>query len=150
MRGVTVTGTRETSHRNPTWYADLFTSYLGPFATDEAHFYVGGATGIDSLAVLWLAGNTKSGITVVVPGTIAEQPADARQAIGQSRDRLTSVVELAAASLQTSAYHARNRWMVDRSELVIGFPLEGTGASGTWYTINYAAEQSKPRLVVPV
>ncbi|MET9294257.1 hypothetical protein [Streptomyces sp. NPDC003077] len=150
MRSVTITGTRDTGHRSLAWYADLFTAYLSPFATDDAHFYVGGARGIDSLALLWLAGNTKSGISVVVPGTVAQQPADARQAIEQSRDRLTEVVELGAAPLGSPAYHARNRWMVDRSGLVIGFPLGGAETSGTWQTINYAAEQSKPRLIVPV
>ena len=40
--------------------------------------------------------------------------------------------------------------MVDRSGFVIGFPKGTDPHSGTWYTVNYAAAQGKPRLVVPV
>lgn len=40
--------------------------------------------------------------------------------------------------------------MVDRSEFVIGFPFGDNPVSGTWYTLNYAAEHGKPRLVVPL
>lgn len=148
---MTITGTRSTGHRELAWYAELFSRYLGPFASEEARFHIGGATGIDSMALLWLAGNAKSSITVVVPGTVDQQPADARQAITRCADRIAEIVELQAAKLHTPTYHARNRWMVDRSEFVIGFPLAGPqGASGAWQTINYAAEQEKPRLVVPV
>ncbi len=40
--------------------------------------------------------------------------------------------------------------MVDRGQLVIAFPRGEDQTSGTWYTVNYAAEQGKPRLIVPV
>ncbi|MFE6163861.1 hypothetical protein ACFQ7F_33665 [Streptomyces sp. NPDC056486] len=148
---VAITGTRSTDHRELTWFASVFGTYLGPFADDEAHFYIGGAVGIDSLSLLWLAGNSKSKITVVAPGTVEQQPADARQAIVRCRNRIAEVVELRADELRTPAYHARNRWMVDHSDMVIGFPVEGPeGTSGTWQTINYGAEKGKPRLIVPV
>ncbi|MEV6836753.1 hypothetical protein AB0N17_19975 [Streptomyces sp. NPDC051133] len=146
-----ITGTRETGHRELTWFGDLFGTYLAPWARDDAHFFIGGAKGIDSLTLLWLAGHSKSRITVVVPGTVAQQPAEARQAIERCRDRLAEVVELGAAELRTPAYHARNRYMVDRAQMVLGFPREGPeGTSGTWQTINYAASRGKPRLIVPV
>ncbi|MGW5863269.1 hypothetical protein ACWFRJ_13995 [Streptomyces sp. NPDC055239] len=148
---VAITGTRSTGHREPAWYTDLFGTYLGPFADDDAHFYIGGAVGIDSLSLLWLAGNSKSKITVVAPGKVEEQPADARQAISRCRSRIAEVVELRADELRTEAYHARNRWMVDHAEMVIGFPAEGPeGSSGTWQTLNYGAQKGKPRLIVPV
>ncbi|MET9428211.1 hypothetical protein [Streptomyces sp. NPDC003036] len=151
LRTVTITGTRSTSHREAASYAELFAAYLGPFATSETHFYIGGAKGIDSLTLLWLAGNSQPKITIVAPGTVEQQPAEARQAISRCRDRIDEVVELRAESLSTPAYFARNRWMVDRSDMVIGFPLDGPpGASGTWQTINHAAEHGKPRLIVPV
>ncbi|RNG38028.1 hypothetical protein [Streptomyces botrytidirepellens] len=150
-RAVAITGTRSTGHRGLDSYAELFTSYLGPFAGPETRFYIGGANGVDSLSLLWLAGNTNAHIIIVVPGTVREQPAEARQAIIRSRDRITEVVELHAAELRSPAFHARNRWMVDRSGMVIGFPLAGPqGTSGTWQTLNYGAEQGKPRLIVPV
>lgn len=148
---VAITGTRSTGHRELTWFNELFATYLGPFADDEAHFHIGGAVGIDSLTLLWLAGNSKSKITIVVPGTAEQQPADARQAISRCRSRIVEIVELGAGELRSAAYHARNRWMVDHSDMVAGFPLQGPeGASGTWQTINYGAARGKPRLIVPV
>ncbi|MGY0061603.1 hypothetical protein ACWY4P_34555 [Streptomyces sp. LZ34] len=150
-RAVAITGTRSTAHRDPADYAELFAGYLRPFADPEARFHIGGAKGIDSLSLRWLAENTEAQITIVVPGTVQQQPAEARQAITRSRDRITEIVELRAGELGSAAFHARNRWMVDRSDMVIGFPLAGPqGASGTWQTLNYGAEQGKPRLIVPL
>ncbi|MFG2223298.1 DNA-processing protein DprA [Streptomyces sp. NPDC048644] len=148
---IAITGTRSTGHHELTWYGDLFATYLGPFATEGAHFYIGGAKGVDTLALRWIADHSSASITVVVPGTIGEQPDEARQAVDQCRGRITEVVELRAPELQSRAYHARNRYMVDRSDMVIGFPLEKSeSGSGTWQTLNYAAEQGKPRLIAPV
>ncbi|MEU7646782.1 DNA-processing protein DprA [Streptomyces huasconensis] len=148
---MTITGTRSTGHRELHCFAALFASYLGPFAEDEAHFYIGGAAGIDTMALMWLAGNSKSGITIVAPGTVDQQPADARQAINRCGNRITDIVELRADELKAPAYHERNRWMVDHSQMVIGFPLAGQEErSGTWQTVNYGAGQGKPRLIVPV
>jgi hypothetical protein len=148
---ITITGTRSTAHREFAWYADLFGTYVGPFAADNAHFYVGGAVGIDTLSLLWLARNAESPITIVTPGTVAQQPAEAREAIDRCRDRISEIVELGAAELRSPAYFARNRWMVDHAAMVIGFPLiDVEGTSGTWQTINYAASQGKSRLIVPV
>nr|WP_268256777.1 DNA-processing protein DprA [Streptomyces spiralis] len=148
-RTVTITGTRSTGHKSLTEYAQLFSAYLGPFATG-AHFYIGGAKGIDSLSLVWLAGNTQAALTVVVPGTVEQQPAEARQAIARVRERISEMVELAAPDLNSASYHARNRWMVDRSSMTIGFPLAGQLQSGTWQTLNYTRGQGKPHLVVPI
>ncbi|WP_255358482.1 hypothetical protein [Pseudonocardia sp. EC080610-09] len=40
--------------------------------------------------------------------------------------------------------------MVDRSRLVVGFPLGDEPTGGTRYTLDYAAALGVPRLVVPV
>lgn len=149
MRSVTITGTRTTGHRSHHAYAELFAAYLRPFA-DDTHFYIGGAKGIDSLALAWLAGNTDAYLSVVVPGTVDQQPAEARHAIARTRARIKDVVELRAAELATPAYHARNRWMVDRTSMTIGFPHATEPSTGTWQTLNYTAEQEKARLIVPV
>ncbi|WP_244187846.1 DNA-protecting protein DprA [Streptomyces regalis] len=149
MRTVAITGTRNTGHRSPDEYARLFTDYLGPFA-NGARFYIGGAKGIDSLSLLWLAGNTTADITIVVPGTVDQQPAEARQAVARMRGRIRKIVELRASELKSPAYHARNRWMVDHAGMTIGFPHGGEPSSGTWQTLNYTADQGKPRLIVPV
>jgi predicted Rossmann fold nucleotide-binding protein DprA/Smf involved in DNA uptake len=152
-RAITITGTRATGHRPPEEYGAMFADYLAPFAHEATHFYLGGASGIDSLALLWLTAETNSEISVVVPGTVAEQPPDARQAVTTARERgrLGELVELRHEGHPSAeAYHYRNRWMVDRSVFVIAFPRGEDQTHGTWYTANYAAEQSKPRLIVPV
>ncbi|MEU6765671.1 hypothetical protein ABZ916_24525 [Streptomyces sp. NPDC046853] len=149
MRIIAITGTRTTDHRSLEEYANLFGEYLGPFAGD-AHFYIGGAKGIDSLSLVWLAENSHAQVTVVTPGTLDQQPPEARQAIVRCRDRIGEVIELRAAELTTAAYHARNRWMVDRAHMAIGFPHHSEPSSGTWQTLNYSADMRKPRLIVPV
>ncbi|MFJ1744868.1 hypothetical protein ACIOJD_01300 [Streptomyces sp. NPDC088116] len=150
MRSVAITGTRDTGHRSSAEYARIFADYIGPFAAAPSHFFIGGAKGIDSLSLLWLAANTTARITVVAPGTVDQQPDEARQAIAHARARISQVVELAAAELRTPSYFARNRWMVDHSDMTIGFPREGAPPTGTWQTLNYTADQGKPRLIVPV
>lgn len=149
---VTVTGSRSTDHRDRADYHEVFRAYLGPFAAPAARFYLGGASGIDTLALDWLAERTKVSITVAVPCTVADQPPDARDSITtvQRNGRLDELVELEQSGLGAPAYHARNRWMVDRSALVIGFPHGDDPRSGTWFTLNYAADQGRTRLIVPV
>ncbi|MFK8847704.1 hypothetical protein [Streptomyces sp. Ac-502] len=151
---IAITGTRSTGHHPDQWYATAFGSYLAPFAGPRAHFFLGGAEGVDSLALMWLAANSRSAITVVVPATVAQQPEAARAAVERSRSRITDIVELQSPGLHRTAYHARNRWMVDRSELTIGFPLAApdgtTSRTGTWQTLDYTASLGKPRLIVPI
>ncbi|MGW1682611.1 hypothetical protein [Saccharopolyspora sp. NPDC002376] len=149
---MTITGTRTTGEVSDAELGELFDAYLRPFATDEVRFYIGGAAGIDTATLEWLAVYTSARLTVTVPCTVPDQPASAAEAIGRwsQQGRLDEVVELRASERGTAAYHARNRWMVDRSEFVIGFPRGTDPASGTWYTLTYAADRGKPRLVVPL
>ncbi len=149
--GVTITGTRDTGHRPLADYAAMFEEFIRPFASPGTVFYLGGAVGIDSLALLWLAKETRVRLVVVVPAALADQPGDAQNAVKtvQEQRRLGELVELGLET-RTAGYHARNRWMVDRSSFVIGFPPSGAEAGGTGYTLDYAKEHCKPRLVVPV
>ena len=151
-RSVTITGTRSIDVEAAPRLTGLFDDYLRPFADPDVRFYLGGAAGVDTAALDWLAERTQAILTVVVPCTVADQPAPAADAIARwnLQGRLAEVIELGAGKLSTSAYHARNRWMVDRSGFVIGFPRGTDPTSGTWYTVNYAAAQSKPRLLIPV
>lgn len=151
-RSVTITGARAADKITEADLDQAFAGYLRPFADTGVHVYLGGAAGIDTLALHWLAEHTDVDLTIAVPSTVADQPAIAAEAIGhwRKRNRLVEVVELRAPEQGSIAYHARNRWMVDRSEFVIGFPLGNDPASGTWYTLDYAAAQGKPRLVVPL
>ena len=152
-RSVAITGTRSIGDAPVDRLAELFPAYLGPFAGPTSHFYLGGASGIDTAALQWLAGNSEAALTVVLPCRIVDQPAGPAEVIEGLRraERLADVVEMGATLLGKAAYHARNRWMVDQAGLVIGFPRadESTGG-GTWYTLNYAAEQGRARLVVPI
>ncbi|WP_199565744.1 DNA-processing protein DprA [Spongiactinospora rosea] len=148
---MTITGSRATDHRRSDEYWAIFNTYLGPFARAGVAIYLGGASGIDSLALLWLSSETQASLIVATPGTLADQPADARRAVAlaRERDRLSELVELRhPRHPSTESYHARNRWMVDRSDFVLGFPKGPSG--GTWYTLNYAAERNKPRLIHPI
>lgn len=152
-RSVAITGTRSIGDAPVDELADAFEAYLRPFSDSTAHFYVGGAPGVDTAALQWLAKNSEAALTVVVPCRIVDQPVGSAAVIDRLRgeERLTDVVEMGATLLGKAAYHARNRWMVDRAGLVIGFPRGGESVGGgTWYTLNYAAEQGKARLVVPL
>jgi hypothetical protein len=151
-RSVTITGTRSINQEAESRLGVLFPDYVRPFAEPEAKFFLGGAAGIDTFALHWLAEHTTATLTVVVPCTVADQPSIAGEAIARwnTRGRIAEIVELAAEKLATAAYHARNRWMVDRSDFVIGFPKGADQSSGTWYTLNYAADHAKPQLVVPL
>jgi hypothetical protein len=151
-RAVTITGPRTIGPEPHARLPQLFDAYLRPFADPDAVFYLGGAIGVDTVALNWLAEYTRALLVVVVPRMVIDQPAMAAEAIQRWKGlgRLTNVVELRASKLDTDAYHARNRWMVDHSGLVIGFPHGKESTSGTWYTLSYAADQGKPHLVVPL
>lgn len=152
-RSVAITGTRSIGDAPVDELAEMFESYLRPFSDPGAHFYVGGASGVDTAALQWLAKNSAAALTVVVPCRIVDQPVGSAEVIDRLRgeERLAAVVEMGATLLGKAAYHARNRWMVEQSGLVIGFPRgDESAGGGTWYTLNYAAEQGKARLVVPL
>jgi hypothetical protein len=148
---VTITGTRSTGHRDLEDYPALFGTYIRPFALPGTRFYLGGATGIDSIALQWLAWETSADLQVVVPARLEDQPADARHAVAIVRadSRLADLTEL-KGTLNTPGFHARNRWMADRSEMVIGFPLAGEDSGGAVWTLDYARSLGLPCLIVPV
>ena len=152
-RAVVVSGSRRTEHRPTAEYEALFAEFLAPFVSDDAVVYVGGAEGIDSLALTWLMANTTTRVVVAAPGTVSGQPAEARAAIAAAVERSAriEVVELRHPEFPSaSAYHSRNRWMVDRAGLLVAFPHGDNPSSGTIYTANYAAERGLPRVIVPI
>jgi hypothetical protein len=153
---IAITGTRQVESRSET-LKGLFTSVLTPFATaftPDRGWLLGGAAGVDTLALRFLAGFDSGRLTVTVPVRRADQPADAQNAIqrAQAAGRLDRVVELAhPEGIGPAAFTARNFWLVDHADLVIGFPLSATDdGSGTWETLNYAAELGRPYLVAPL
>lgn len=149
MKAIAITGIRGTDPNVA--YGLVFDQYLRPFTHGQIRFYLGGAKGIDTEALVWLTTNTKVNVTIAVPATLADQPDQAQSAIRQAL--LTEgnyLVEL-RQTLTSSGYYHRNRWMVDRADMVVGFPSRiHPDRGGTAYTLRYASGKRLPRLVVPV
>jgi hypothetical protein len=148
---ITITGPRAIPPAADDRCEVLFERYMAPFVRDGHEFFVGGAVGIDTLALEWLI-TRRSPVTVVVPATVEDQPAPAHERIRHAqRAGLARIVELRHPNFpEPDAYHARNRYMVDRSALVIGFPRRGSSSEGTGYTLEYAVSKGTPRLIVPL
>lgn len=107
----------------------------------------GGAIGVDTVALRAAREAGLSWLTVIVPGRVDQQPAEAQAAI---RDCADVVVEM-RGDLSTrgaeSAYHARNAAMVAEAE-VLAF-TDG-GPSGTRHCMETAREQARPVRVVGI
>lgn len=155
LNSIAISGTRSTSHRADEEYFRVFADLVAPYAQrgEAVRFYLGGAPGIDTLGLRWLAEETRATLTVVVPATVVAQPEPARDAVraAVAAGRVDLVVELEHPDFpSTAAYHVRNRYMVDNSEMLIAFPLATGAAGGTLHTMEYAATKGLPRLIVPV
>jgi hypothetical protein len=140
---VAVTGTRAVPEPAPATVRTTLADHLEPYCAPDTTWLLGGAAGIDTLALTWLAERPDRGrIVVAVPVTVIAQPVVAGEAIRAARRarRLAKLVELNhPEGLGTAAYAARNRWLVERADLVVGFPLVPTDdGSGTWETMVYA------------
>lgn len=146
---IAITGTRQIEPHTQKLSA-LFEQLLTPFAARGCEWMLGGAAGVDTVALQFLA-RTEKHLVVAVPARLEDQPADAGAAVAEARraGRLARLVELAhPEGVGSAAFTARNRWLVDHSDLVIGFPLHPVDdGSGTWETLRYAAELGKPYLV---
>ena len=106
----------------------------------------GGATGVDTAALYAASARPWVHCTVIVPGTVAQQPPDARAAIEARAD---DVVEMGAGNLRTAeAYHARDRMMCHRASRVLAFLDGRRESSGTRVTAEYARWQGRPVTVV--
>jgi hypothetical protein len=150
---IAVTGTRAVPEPAPDAVRLTMAGHLAPFCASDTTWLLGGAAGIDTLALSWLAERPDRGrIVVAVPVTVDAQPAVAGNAIraAMRAHRLAELVELNHPDgLGTAAYTARNRWLVDRADLVLGFPLAPTDdGSGTWETMRYARAGGRPVVVV--
>lgn len=147
---IAITGTRQTElHLDR--LAVHFDDLLARFAGAQTSWLLGGAAGVDTLALRYLADADAGRLIVAVPVRQSDQPADARAAIDEAAaaGRLDRLIELAhPEGIGEPAFTARNRWLVERADLVIGFPLATVDdGSGTWQTLNYAAMLGRPYLV---
>lgn len=104
----------------------------------------GGARGVDTVALLAAWGPGRE-CTVIVPGTVAQQPPEAREAI---RERADHVVELRGNLASREVYHRRNEALVAAASEVLGF--SDGGPSGTRQCMETAREQRRPVRVVAI
>lgn len=108
----------------------------------------GGAIGVDTVALRAAREAGLSWLTVIVPGRVDQQPAEAQAAIRDCAD----VVVGMRGDLNTrgagSAYRARNAAMVAEATEVLAF-TDG-GPSGTRHCMETAREQARPVRVVGI
>lgn len=153
--GVTITGTRQTAGIDKRKLAILFRATTFAFDSPDTTWYVGGAAGIDTLFLEWLNEYLTGYIHVVVPKRLGDQPKVAQDAIARAAKKWTNKHDFQLTELNSQAgspecYFARNRWMVDRSQALIGFPHESKPSNGTMYTISYAASLGMPHTIWPI
>lgn len=144
-RSITITGSRELSNLSPVEVSKTIDSTLSMWDTKDTHWFIGGALGIDTRVLNHLAIEGYGKITVVVPSTVDAQPIAAREAIIKAKTlRDIRIVELKDPLFPRSpAYHKRNRYMVDNSEIVIGFINTTARSEGTRLTLKYAEDNNK-------
>ncbi len=110
---------------------------------------LGGARGTDTLALrALLASGLHQHLLVMVPGTLADQPSEARDAIEENRARL-EVRELGLSVSDKRSYLARNRAMLDEADALLAFS-DGSSRGGTAYTIGEARRRGLAVEVVRV
>ena len=102
-----------------------------------AAFYVGMALGTDQMAAELLAGRAR--VVAVIPCDEYDRlwPAGARENYRRLLGLVDEVVLFPGGPYAPWKPHARNRWMVDRSGLVIAV-YDGRGHGGTFRTVQYA------------
>lgn len=134
---ITITGHRD--------YPDRAALYRGLDRYQARHYYFGGARGVDSDALEYLARTQPRSIrTVVVPNRLIDQPLSS-QAI--TRRYATEIIEL--RNTGPDRYMIRNNYMVDRSTRVRAF-YDFRGYGGTKNTMDYALKEGKPLSVQPL
>lgn len=147
---ITITGPREVDDIDIRTFGTLFKFFLGSFDKPDVNWFVGGARGVDTIALHWLWLEGVGHVTVVVPHFIGDQPECSWNMIRDVQmyapERLT-VVELEHDQFpEPSAFHDRNHYMVDRSNLVVGFPHRTRPSRGTRATLKYAKDMNVARL----
>lgn len=147
---ITITGPRDVDDIDIRDFGILFRGLLLPFDGPDTKWLVGGARGVDTIALRWLFYECRGPVVVVVPSLLNEQPQESIQAVRDfqlySPERI-NVVELKHENFpMPAAFHDRNHYMVDASNLVAGFPHRTRPSNGTRATLKYAKEMNVARL----
>ena len=134
---IAITGHRE--------YPDRSALFNGLDRLRAREYFFGGARGVDSDALQYIARTQPRSIrTVVVPNRVLDQPVQARAMIQR---HATRVIEL--RNTGADRYMVRNRFMVDRSTRVHAF-YDFRGRGGTYNTIEYARSIGRNVTVQPM
>lgn len=134
---IAITGNRD--------YADPAALYRGLDRIGARQYYFGGARGIDTDALSYVAETQPQSIrTVVVPNRLTDQPVAAQAAIKQ---HATNIIELKNAG--PDRYQLRNKFIVNKADKTVGF-YNYSGRGGTYQTIDYARSQGKLLQVNPI
>lgn len=148
---VAITGHRKLSPAD----AALVTARVESLIYDvrPAVVIFGGAVGVDTVALAAAQhhrshrGGTvrahPSRLVVIVPDTVSAQPHDAREAIQLYADEVVELRRAITSADGWEAYHARNREMVERADVVLGF-WDGNKQSGTGACLAYASRVGRP------
>ena len=134
-----ITGSRDISRDAA---RSLFEQHLSPFLSQGRTWIVGTGHGIDEWALEWILENSET-CWAVVAYTRFKQP----QWVQDSLEQVDRIVELQLPRRKTSSA-ARNRHMVDLSEIVFGF-WSGKGGL-TPKTLKYALRQRREVHGIPV
>ena len=135
---ITISGSRNINQNTAKVYLNR---YLSNYLRQQRIWLIGGARGMDHWATDWLLAH-KETCWVVVPFTTVDQPESTQSLFG----KVAKVIELKLPKSK-SAYIARNRYMVDRSDLVFGF---WTDKGGTLSAIRYAISVFKEVHAFPI
>lgn len=138
---VAVTGIRDVHPDS----ADTVECAIHDWAALADTMVFGGALGIDTWALEASDGSDVHRV-VVLPGTLAQAPRAARDAVLKRPD--VELVELRLPCHQKSSYLRRNDEMLRRADVLLAF-TDGRNTGGTFYTMERAARQI-PVEVIPV
>lgn len=122
-------------------------------ASGATHFISGMALGIDMMAAEIIIGKKKSGLPLTLEAAIPHRKqADAWTA--DSRERYNRILKNCDTVTFVSEYYSaycmakRNRYMVDKSDLVIAVTNDFTGGSGK--TVLYARSRKVPVRIIEI
>ena len=139
QQAITITGSRDVTRQAA---RPQFEVHLAAYLDQGRTWLLGSALGVDRWATEWLLDLAEQ-CWVVVPFTASDQPRDA----GCCFDRVARLIELNLPRSKRS-YMIRNRYMVDRSEVVVGFWSGKPG--GTRSTLQYAIRERREVHLIPI
>lgn len=143
-----ITGTRNklAVENNLPFIASMLEKHIMEIKPIEMYF--GGALGIDMAALLICKEikkhhNLQTQLITVLPNTLGVLTDNHVYELLGNSDVIIPLNREIKKEDQWDAYHKRNDYLIDKADLLIGFPLDGEDRSGTMSTIRKAKELEK-------